>query len=148
MTTSSHRPSPRADRVSSTSDVSSDPPPIMLSRCPACGAHASLTPAACPRCGGALFEAVAATGRGVVRARSEVWRAPDSFWKAYVPYTLVLVRLEEGPTIMGHAEASIAIGDPVLGSTTNRADRRVLEFQYCPLGESAVKNFGSHTNTE
>lgn len=107
-------------------------PPIMLSRCSACGHHASLSPAACVRCGGQMFDAVAARGHGTVRARSEVWRAPDAFWRAHVPYTLVLVRLDEGPVLMGHASGDIAIGDPVSASVATLAGRQVLAFRRHP----------------
>lgn len=109
--------------------------PIMLNRCTACGQHSSLSPAACSHCGGQLFDRVAASGRGTVRARSEVWRAPDAAWREHVPYTLVLVRLEEGPTLMGHAPSDIAIGDSVSASTNALGERLVLMFQRRPSGE-------------
>lgn len=106
--------------------------PIMLSRCKACGNHASLAPAACSHCGSQLFESVTASGHGTVSALSEVWRAPDSFWREHVPYTLTLVRLEEGPTLMGHADKSVVVGDTVSASTKTLGDRQVLMFQRRP----------------
>lgn len=103
--------------------------PIMLMRCRQCAAHASLSPVACLHCGCTAFDSVAASGKGQVRARSEVWRAPDAFWRTYVPYTLVLVRLEEGPTIMAHADPDVAIGNTVTASIMNREGRHVLLFR-------------------
>lgn len=103
--------------------------PFMLSRCTGCGHHSSLAIAACSQCGGQSFEVVPASGRGVVRARSEVWRAPDAFWRQYVPYALVLVRLDEGPVLMGHAAREVAIGDAVHASNAMLGDHRVIRFE-------------------
>jgi hypothetical protein len=42
-----------------------------------------------------------------------VHRAPDERFKALVPYRLVLVDMQDGMRVMGHAQASLQIGDQV-----------------------------------
>ena len=50
---------------------------------------------------------------GVVCATTLVHRAPDERFKALVPYRLVLVDMQDGMRVMGHALASLQIGDQV-----------------------------------
>lgn len=88
-------------------------PRIGLLRCTDCGTWWALAPYACARCGGVSLASATASGHGVVQARSEIARAPDDRWRALLPYALVLVRLEEGPTLMGHVSGAAAIGDRV-----------------------------------
>ncbi|HLU02988.1 MAG TPA: OB-fold domain-containing protein [Advenella sp.] len=89
---------------------------LMLKRCGRCGNTWSLRPFACAACGSMQLHDLQSNGVGTVRACSVVTRAPDARWRALAPYTVVLVALQEGPTVMGQADADVAIGDLVVGS--------------------------------
>ncbi len=103
--------------------------PISLSRCMHCGACWTLKPYACATCGGVKFVQTNASGYGKVKANSVVHRAPDDAWRPFVPYTLVLVTLDEGPTIMGHAQGCLQIGDAVAAHRIFKGDMQVLAFE-------------------
>ncbi|MEN5164606.1 MULTISPECIES: Zn-ribbon domain-containing OB-fold protein [Achromobacter] len=100
-----------------------------LQRCGDCGAWWALRPYACAACGGTALQWQRSGGLGVVLARSDVHRAPDAFWRAHVPYTLVLVRLEEGAVLMGHADAGVEIGQDVVGRAISIDGRELLGFK-------------------
>ena len=55
----------------------------------------------CPHCGGARLTWRRASGQGDVYTFSVVHRAPTPAFKAEVPYTIAIVRLAEGPHLMG-----------------------------------------------
>lgn len=101
---------------------------IELLECADCNAIWSLRPHACAACGGTRLFPRSAAGGGIVRARSEVARAPDAYWATQAPYVLVLVRLDEGPTVMGHADPDVAIGQRVRARALQRDERRLLCF--------------------
>ncbi|MBO1114553.1 Zn-ribbon domain-containing OB-fold protein [Bordetella petrii] len=105
--------------------------PLDLQRCDGCGAWWALRPYACAACGGTALRWRRAAGAGVVIARSEVHRAPDPQWRALAPYVLVLVRLREDVTLMGHADAGIAIGQAVSGRAAELNGRTLLKFEAC-----------------
>ncbi|GAA5232605.1 hypothetical protein FOZ76_00900 [Verticiella sediminum] len=102
---------------------------IRLHQCAQCGAFWALSPYACGVCGATALRVVSSGGRGQVRARSTVHRAPDAHWAARRPYTLVLVRLDEGPTMMGHADADIGIGDTVTARPWEVDGTRLWRFE-------------------
>lgn len=106
----------------------SDSDLLRLKRCQGCGNWWSLRPYACAVCGGTDLRWATASGSGIVRAKSTVTRAPDEFWRSQVPYTLVLVKLAEGPTVMGHAEAAVEIGQTVSGQPITIGGRQILKF--------------------
>jgi len=101
---------------------------LRMKRCLRCGTWWSLRPYACAYCGSAELEWDQASGFGTVRAQTTITRAPDEFWRMRVPYTLVLVKLVEGPTVMGHAEGGTEIGQTVCGQAVAIGDRKVLGF--------------------
>ena len=97
--------------------------------CVACGSAQTLARYACRRCGSEQLEWRKSAGRGIVYAVTVVARAPTEEWRALAPYTLALVDLDEGPRLMGHAEAGTAIGDRVAASYFDLAGRRLLRFR-------------------
>lgn len=103
--------------------------PLDLQRCEDCGAWWALRPYACAHCGGTNLAWQRSDGVGEVLARTEIHRAPDAFWRAHVPYVLVLVRLDEGAVLMGHADAGIAIGQQVQGRVITIDGRVLLGFE-------------------
>ena len=86
---------------------------LLHQRCPACAHVWSFFRPFCPACGDDSPEPTQANANGVVCATTLVHRAPDERFKALVPYRLVLVDMQDGMRVMGHAEPSLQIGDQV-----------------------------------
>jgi uncharacterized protein len=96
--------------------------------CAKCGAAQKLARYACRACGSARLEWRDSAGRGTVFAVSVVSRAPSDAFKPLVPYTLVLVDLDEGARLMAHAEPGVAIGERVAASFFEHDGRRLIRF--------------------
>lgn len=96
--------------------------------CGDCGAWQSLRKFACAHCGSRALSLVRASGQGRVRALTVVHRPPHAEVRGPVPYTIVLVQLDEGPTLMGRADAALALGDRVQGRL---ADDHTAHFSAC-----------------
>jgi uncharacterized OB-fold protein len=73
---------------------------LLLPVCASCGAAHLYPRPRCPSCGGTRFHDQEASGRGEVTSFSVVRRAPSPDFTGSVPYTIGLVRLEEGPQMM------------------------------------------------
>lgn len=101
---------------------------LRYQRCEDCGRAQTLTRLACAHCGSARLAWHDADGRGTVVAASVVSRAPSDAFRPLVPYTLVLVELDEGPRVMGHAMPGTEIGDCVKAGTFAHEQRSVLRF--------------------
>jgi len=94
-----------------------------------CGACSRVTPAwslACPHCGTRPLAPVKISGRGSVYSTSLVRMAPEHL-AAEAPYLLVMVRLEEGPLMLGRwaGREEPEIGAPV---AVARPDGRTAWF--------------------
>ena len=96
--------------------------------CTDCGAVQRHPRMACKRCGSTRLAWRDTSGRGTVFAASVIARAPSEEFRALVPYTLVLVDLDEGARLMAHAEAGVAIGDRVAAGFFEHAGRRLVRF--------------------
>ena len=101
---------------------------IRFQRCAACSAAQTLTRVACAECGSTQLAWHTATGSGTVYATTIVTRAPNDTFKALTPYTLVLVDLDEGARVMGHAPPGVRIGERVRASVQMLAGALVLNF--------------------
>ena len=86
---------------------------LLHQRCTACAHVWYFFRPFCPACGDDSPEPTQANANGVVCATTLVHRAPDERFKALVPYRLVLVDMQDGMRVMGHAEPSLQIGDQV-----------------------------------
>ena len=86
---------------------------LLHQRCTACAHVWYFFRPFCPACGDDSPEPTQANANGVVCATTLVHRAPDERFKALVPYRLVLVDMQDGMRVMGHAQASLQIGDQV-----------------------------------
>jgi uncharacterized OB-fold protein len=91
---------------------------LRVQRCGACG-HVWHPPLPrCPRCAAGEVSWVATSGRGVVHATTVVHQAAHPAFADRTPYLVVVVRLAEGPLVIGNvlgAEPSeVAIGDEVV----------------------------------
>jgi len=97
--------------------------------CSACGAAQKLARYACRACGSTRLAWKDSAGGGTVFATSVVSRAPSDAFKPLVPYTLVLVDLDEGARLMGHADPGVAIGERVSAGFFEHDGRRLIRFR-------------------
>ena len=86
---------------------------VRFQHCGACGHVWYFDRRFCPACGHADPAVATSTGRGIVHAGTLVHRAPTDDFRAAAPYRIVLVDMAERFRMMGHGEASLAIGDAV-----------------------------------
>lgn len=101
---------------------------LRYQRCEDCGRAQTLTRLACAQCGSERLAWHDAQGSGTVVAASVVSRAPSDAFRPLVPYTLVLVELDEGPRVMGHAMPGTTIGAHVKAGTFAHEKRSLLRF--------------------
>ncbi|MEZ5726753.1 MAG: OB-fold domain-containing protein [Burkholderiaceae bacterium] len=101
---------------------------LRVQACEACSTVQSLARHACPRCGSPRLSWRNASGLGTVFALTQVRRAPTPEFRALVPYTLVLVDLDEGARVMGHAADGLSIGDRVRAEFFEHDARPLLRF--------------------
>jgi uncharacterized OB-fold protein len=83
----------------------------------------------CPRCGNDAPQTANAAGQGTVEAVTVVTRAPSAELRAYAPYTMVLVAMDEGFRVMAHAEPGVAIGDTVEATQVAFGERSIPKFK-------------------
>lgn len=103
---------------------------LRYQHCGACGGAQTLARYACQNCGarGALHWRDAA-GTGSVYAVTEVARAPSDAFRALAPYTLVIVQLDEGPRLMGHAASGVRIGERVRAGFFEHQGASLIRFE-------------------
>ncbi|GGH54418.1 hypothetical protein GCM10010975_10960 [Comamonas phosphati] len=101
---------------------------VRYQRCAACGQAQTLARYACQRCGHEDLRWHDAAGTATVRAATVVARAPSEDFRALAPYTLVIVQLDEGPRLMGHAAAGVQIGERVCAAFFEHLGRPLLHF--------------------
>ena len=101
---------------------------VRYQACAACDAAQTLARYACRACGSRQLEWRTARGLGRVYAVTTVARAPSQEFRALAPYTLAIVELDEGPRLMGHADANLRIGDRVRADFFRFGDRALLRF--------------------
>lgn len=101
---------------------------LRYQRCLQCGQAQTLARYACQGCGSRSLEWLDASGSATVRAAAVVSRAPSDAFRALAPYTLVLAELDEGPRLMGHAEAGMQIGTRVQARFFRHQERMLVRF--------------------
>jgi uncharacterized OB-fold protein len=97
--------------------------------CSDCAAAQTLAHYACRLCGSTHLEWRTASGLGTIYAVTMVARAPSAEFRALAPYTLVIVELDEGPRLMGHASAGVTIGERVTAEFFVFGERHLLRFR-------------------
>lgn len=101
---------------------------VRYQQCRQCGQAQTLARYACQGCGSQSLDWLEACGHATVRAATVVARAPSDAFRALAPYTLVIVQLDEGPRLMGHAEAGMRIGTRVKAHFFRHQERVLLRF--------------------
>jgi uncharacterized OB-fold protein len=90
---------------------------LRLQRCAACGKFRNYPQPVCPDCYSLDVEWVEASGKGTVHSWTVAHHAFLPAFKGDLPYTLVIVDLEEGPRTMGRLDRSaqqrLRVGLPV-----------------------------------
>ena len=102
---------------------------LRYQRCEACARAQTLVRYACQQCGHERLVWCDAGGSATVRAVTVVTRAPSNEFRPLAPYTLVLVDLDEGPRLMGHAAPGVRIGDRVRAGFFEHLGRRLIRFE-------------------
>jgi len=106
--------------------------------CAGCHAVQSMARRACRRCRGTRLEWRRSAGHGIVYAASVVEDPPTEDLRPLAPYTLVVVDLDEGARLVGHAPAGVAIGARVSAEYFAFAGRTLVRFrlrQRAPEGD-------------
>jgi len=89
---------------------------LMGEECPHCSAKIFPPRDVCPECGGEAKEPYRFSGRGSVYSYTVMHSAPSGFEES-LPYTIALVKLDEGPTVTAQltdlGEKAVEIGMPV-----------------------------------
>ncbi len=84
--------------------------------CPHCEARLFPPRDVCPECGGEARKSFNFSGRGEVYSYTTIYDPPAGY-EEFAPYTVALVKLEEGPLVTAQltdvAEAEVKIGMPV-----------------------------------
>ncbi len=109
------RPYPRPDRDSAPFWEAQRRHELRFRRCTDCGAFRYPLTLLCPACRSFDFEWVASSGRGTVYSYTVVHHQTHPAFA--VPYTIVLVQMEEGPRVVAQLRApertTVSIGMPV-----------------------------------
>lgn len=65
----------------------------------------------CPECWGESVTAKQASNFGTVKARTLLHRAPSKRLKDHLPYSVMLVDMDDGITVMGRGDPALLIGE-------------------------------------
>ncbi|HZR99586.1 MAG TPA: Zn-ribbon domain-containing OB-fold protein [Chloroflexota bacterium] len=90
---------------------------LRIQRCTGCGTLRYWGQPMCSRCNSLDSEAVKASGRGKIWSYTTTYHGFSRAWKEAVPYTVVVVELDEGPRMTSNLvdadPAAIKVGLPV-----------------------------------
>lgn len=103
--------------------------PLSYQQCEACRHRWYFTRTFCPACGSDSVLSLPASGRGTLYTSTLVHRAPSEAFRALVPFSIVLVDMEEGFRVMGHGEAGMPLDGPVLCELREIAGRPLPFFR-------------------
>lgn len=111
------RPLPRLDDANAPFWAGAREREVRLQRCAACGALRFPAARYCAACGSDKSDWAAVSGRGTVEAWCRFHKPYFEGFADAVPYTVILVRLEEGPRLFSNpaddAGDGVSIGTPV-----------------------------------
>lgn len=105
---------------------------VLIERCRSCSTPRLPVDVACPRCGATDADPVEISGRGRVFASTVIGYRAHPAIADWVPYTVALVDLDEGPRVAGR----------ILDATSRLSAGTAVEPAFVPLDErSAVIAF-------
>ncbi len=102
---------------------------LCIQQCDECGHWRHPPRRCCPDCFSDSFEFRPVAGTGSVRSFSVSHRSLDPGWNERVPFAVLLVELDEGPSVLAATDlgpADIEIGQLVHLTTERRSDDFVL----------------------
>lgn len=105
---------------------------LVLQRCGDCGEHQHYPRYLCTNCGRTHLDLVDAAGTGSVLSFTEVHRAPAR--DVPTPYTVALVRLDEGPVLLTH----LTYGEPQCDDRVRVRWRALDDGRHLPVFEREV----------
>ncbi len=105
---------------------------LRYQHCESCTGAQTFAHDACQFCGAETLSWRTSSGRGRVHAATVVARAPSDYFRSLAPYTLVVVTLDEGARVMGHATAGIQIGQAVIATFFKHLDQTLVRFEPHP----------------
>ena len=101
---------------------------LRVQRCADCGEHVFIPKPVCGKCLGANLDWVDSSGRGTLYSHSTVHRPQQPSFR--VPYTVVVVELEEGwhmlSNLVGTPPEDVEIGTPLEVCFERRSDEITL----------------------
>ena len=100
---------------------------LVVQQCRQCGRHQHYPRHVCTSCGAQDLTLVDVAGTGKVWSFSEVHRAPIA--DVPTPYTVALVRLDEGPVLLTH----LTYGDPSCDDRVRVDWRRLDDGRHLPV---------------
>ncbi len=116
-------------------DWTEEQPGIITHRCDNCHTPFYFQRSFCPACGSSAITLSQSEGRGTVAACTVLHRAPTDELRAYAPYLLALIAMDDGFTVMGHGDQALVIGDRVCADFIAFGDRPTIPF-FVLLGDS------------
>ena len=93
--------------------------------CDHCGAYLFPPRDICPECSQPASTPYTFSGKGEVYSHSTIYQAPEGF-EEFVPYTVALVKLEEGPMITAQL-TDVEVDDVEIGMPVEMVTRRMQE---------------------
>lgn len=102
---------------------------LLVSQCQSCGRYLHYPKPLCDHCQASDAKLVELPGDGHLVTWTTVQRSFDPGFESLVPYTLVLVALPEGISVMGHLHGAITnleIGAPMKFSPMDIGDGRTV----------------------
>ncbi|OSP54770.1 Zn-ribbon domain-containing OB-fold protein [Pseudoruegeria sp. SK021] len=116
---------------------------FILQLCGGCQQHVFYPREICPHCWSGDLHWVPASGQGTLKSFTIVHRPGHPGWMAVTPYTVGLVALAEGPTMLSHILGDAPqVGQAVGFAPTNIGGRvlpcfRIITSQTTPKGDLA-----------
>lgn len=121
---------------------------LVGSACPQCGQKYFPPREVCPKCGGEMSTGYAFSGQGEIYSFTTIYEAPSGF-DDNAPYTVALVRLEEGPLVTAQltdlGDTPLEIGLPVemvtrrLRSDGDERGMLIYGYKFRPAGSMHTK---------
>jgi uncharacterized OB-fold protein len=99
---------------------------LVIQHCKSCDQSVFYPRSLCPHCWSDALHWVTATGQGVLKSYSRVWKPGHPGWIPAAPYFVGLVEMAEGPTMLSHIlteKETISVGDPLRFAPTNIGGR-------------------------
>lgn len=103
---------------------------FIIQHCTSCDRHVFYPREICPHCWANALHWVPASGNGRLKSFSVIHRPGHPGWAAVTPYTVGLVELAEGPTMLSHILGDDpAVGQALTFAPTNIGGRVLPCFQ-------------------